>query len=116
MVKPEQIRAARALLRIEQQDLARRSSISVITLRRLEAGNSSSGVSESVVERVQQALERAGVEFIEGGVRRRRARDRDAADRRFEAIMAIARRAAALPAENAEFSEADLYDDTGLPA
>jgi transcriptional regulator with XRE-family HTH domain len=116
MVKPEQIRAARALLRIEQQDLARRSRVSVVTLRRLEAGNGSSAVSQAIVERVQQALERAGAEFIEDGVRRRRVRDRDAADRRFEAIMAIARRAAALPAENPEFSEADLYDESGLPA
>jgi hypothetical protein len=85
-------------------------------LRRLEPDNGILAVSASVVERVQQALARAGVEFIEDGVRWRRTRDRDAADRRFEALMAIAKRAAAQPTRHPEFSVADLYDESGLPA
>ena len=37
IITPEQIRAARALLRLEQDELARRAQVSVATVRRLEA-------------------------------------------------------------------------------
>jgi transcriptional regulator with XRE-family HTH domain len=37
MTSAEQIKAARALLRMEQDDLARRSGVSITTIRRLEA-------------------------------------------------------------------------------
>ena len=37
LITPEQIRAARALLRLEQDELARRANVSVVTVRRLEA-------------------------------------------------------------------------------
>ncbi len=35
-ITPEQIRAARALLRLEQVELAARAHVSVVTIRRLE--------------------------------------------------------------------------------
>jgi len=97
MIKPEQIRAARALLRLEQQDLARRARVSVATVRRL-------------------ALEAAGAEFIPDGVRRRRSRTPEEKAALLREIMAIADRVAALSTENPGFSEEDLYDEYGLPA
>ena len=37
LITPDQIRAARALLRMDQEELARRANVSVVTVRRLEA-------------------------------------------------------------------------------
>ena len=39
MATSEQIKAARALLRMEQEELARRAGVSVTTIRRLEAAD-----------------------------------------------------------------------------
>jgi transcriptional regulator with XRE-family HTH domain len=116
MVKPEQIRAARALLRLEQQDLAQRAHVSVATVRRLETGNGSADVALDTLDKVRQVLESAGVEFIPDGVRRRRSRTPEEKEALLRDIMAIADRVAALHAENPGFSEEDLYDESGLPA
>jgi transcriptional regulator with XRE-family HTH domain len=116
MIKPEQIRAARALLRLEQQDLAQRSHVSVATVRRLEAGNGSADVAPDTLDTVRQVLEAAGVEFIADGVRRRRSRTPEEKEALLRDIRAIADRVAALHAENPGFSEEDLYDESGLPA
>jgi transcriptional regulator with XRE-family HTH domain len=116
MITSEQVRAARALLRIEQDDLARRAHISAATIRRLEAFNGIQRVSPGTVKEVQRALEEAGVEFIDDGVRRRPARDRARADEVFADIMAIAKNGAARPKIDPGFSEADLYGDDGLPS
>ena len=116
MIIPEQIRAARALLRLEQQDLARRARISVATVRRLEAENGGAGVATGTLNTVQQVLEAAGAEFIPDGVRRRRSRTPEEKAALVREIMAIAHRTAKLAAENPGFTEDDLYDDeTGLP-
>jgi transcriptional regulator with XRE-family HTH domain len=63
------MRAARALLGIDQKTLADLSGLSVQTIRRMESSNGNvRGVVESLT-RVVQALERAGVELIgEGAV------------------------------------------------
>jgi predicted transcriptional regulator len=116
MITSEQVRAARALLRIEQDDLARRAHISAATIRRLEAFNGIQRVSPGTVKEVQRALEEAGAEFIDDGVRRRPARDRARADELFADIMVIARHGAARPVIDPGFSEADLYGDDGLPS
>lgn len=116
MIKPEQIRAARALLRLEQQDLARRAQVSVATVRRLEAENGSAGVASGTLNTVQRVLEAAGAEFIPDGVRRRRSRTPEEKAAVVREIIAIAERVAALPAENPGFREEDLYDEDGLPA
>ncbi|MGA3400342.1 MAG: helix-turn-helix domain-containing protein, partial [Acetobacteraceae bacterium] len=92
-ITPEQIRAARALLRIEQEELARRLKMSVVTVRRLETADPAPRTSQSTREEVQRVLEQAGAEFIEGGVRRRRTARPDATSR-FEALRAISRRSA----------------------
>jgi transcriptional regulator with XRE-family HTH domain len=62
-----QMRAARALVGMEQKVLAERSGVSLPTIQRMEASN---GVVRGVIEtlmKVMGALEAAGVEFINEG-------------------------------------------------
>jgi transcriptional regulator with XRE-family HTH domain len=112
-ITPEQIRAARALLRIEQEELASRAHVSVVTIRRLEAADAQRA-SATTREEVRQVLEQAGAEFVEGGVRRRRTVRPDAAAR-FEALRAISRRSAERLRDHEQITDADLYDENGLP-
>src|SRR5260221_14359151 len=68
MITPDQIRAARALLHLEQKAVAARAGISVATLRRAEAKNGATENSQRTISAIQRALETAGAEFIpEGG-------------------------------------------------
>jgi DNA-binding XRE family transcriptional regulator len=69
LITPEQVHAARALLRLDQTTLAQDAGISVITLRRLEDRHGLSKVAPATVEVVRRALEKAGAEFIDRGVR-----------------------------------------------
>ena len=70
-----QLKAARALVGVEQQELADAASVHVNTIRKMEAkGRSEITSAADVLRRVQIALERFGVEFINGdrpGVRLR---------------------------------------------
>ena len=116
MIKPEQIRAARALLRLDQHDLARQAHVSVATVRRLEAENGAANVAPGTLSTIQRTLEAAGAEFIPDGVRRRYTRTPEEKEALYRDIMAIADRVAALSKENPGFSEDDLYDESGLPA
>ena len=64
MITAAQMRAARALLQIDQRQLAERSGLSVPTIQRMEA---SDGYVRGVIEtltRVVAALEREGIELI----------------------------------------------------
>ena len=64
MLTPAQLRAARALLGIDQRTLAERAGVSLPTIQRME---SSSGFVRGVVDsltKVVAALEREGVELI----------------------------------------------------
>jgi transcriptional regulator with XRE-family HTH domain len=76
-----QIRAARSLIRWSAEDLARRSSLSVATIRRAELVEDETSMTAANDLAVRRALEAAGVEFIDEngggpGVRlRKRARD-----------------------------------------
>ena len=67
-----QIRAARALLEMEQSDLAERASVSINTIRNMEAkGSKIVRVRLETLMKVQKALEEAGVSFLRangGGV------------------------------------------------
>lgn len=113
MITAEQLRAARALLRIDQGDLARRARTSVATIRRLEAVGGVGRVANDTVTAVQAELEKAGAEFIADGVRRRPPlRDREATYRR---IIEIAERSAAELAGRQLLTDDDLYDEHGLP-
>lgn len=117
MITLGQIRAARALLRLDQRELAQRAHVSLATLRRVESGAEKPQSSQRAVDAVQHALETAGVEFIESGVRRARYRSREEVEERVRRIMEIARQSAKFAAENpGGFAEEDLYDENGLPA
>ncbi|MGO9327384.1 MAG: transcriptional regulator [Steroidobacteraceae bacterium] len=61
----ELIRAARALLRWEQRDLASASSVSLPTIKRLESKPGIMAAHASTVAALRKALEAAGVEFID---------------------------------------------------
>ncbi len=117
MITADQIRAARALLRLDQFELARRAGVSLATLRRVERGAEKARASTRAVMALQHALETAGVEFIDNGVRCKRRRTPEEVAERVRKIMEIAHRSAQFIAENpGGFSEDDLYDENGLPA
>ncbi len=113
-ITAEQIRAARALLRIEQDELARLARVSVTTIRRLEAVGGTAQVAGATVGEIRQALEQAGAEFIEGGVRQRRKQQRDR-EALYWDLRGIAERSAAMLAGAPPITDADLYGDDGLP-
>ncbi|HEY8287943.1 MAG TPA: XRE family transcriptional regulator [Acetobacteraceae bacterium] len=115
LITPEQIRAARALLRLEQDELARRTHVSVITIRRMEAVGNASRVAPATLEHVRRVLEQAGAEFIPNGVRQRRQTRPDAAAR-FDELRAISLRSGRRLRGYERLTEADLYDEDGLPA
>jgi transcriptional regulator with XRE-family HTH domain len=114
-ISPEQIRAARALLRLEQADLAQRARVSVATIRRLEGADGRERVAVETFGGVRQALEEAGAEFIPDGVRRRRPAV-PVGPSRYDDLRAISLRSAARLRGRDLLTDADLYDDDGLPA
>ena len=65
MVSIRQIKAARALLGWSQADLARHSSISEPTIARLETADGQLGGRVNTAARIVEALEKAGIEFID---------------------------------------------------
>jgi predicted transcriptional regulator len=74
-VTGRQIAAARTLLGIGQAELAARASISVPTLKRMEASVGPAAGLVNNVDAVRRALESAGVEFLnheQPGVRMRK--------------------------------------------
>ena len=111
-ITSDQFRAARALLRLDQAEVARRAGVSAVTVRRLEAGGAAVG--EATIAGVANVLEQAGAEFVEGGVRRGQPSPEEA-ERRYQAIRAIVERHPFVE-EDPPFTEADLYDENGLPA
>lgn len=113
VASPEQLRAARALLRLGQDELARLAGVSAVTVRRAETG--AAGVSADAMDGLRRALEMAGIDFIERGVQRRAAVRPDK-EERYRAMMEIARRSAERQARLPRITEDDLYDENGLPA
>lgn len=67
MITGPQIRAARALLRVDQKTLAQMSGLSVPTIQRMEANDSIVGGMVDSLTRVVAAIEAAGVELIAEG-------------------------------------------------
>jgi transcriptional regulator with XRE-family HTH domain len=113
LITPEQIRAARALLRLDQAKLAHDAGISVVTLRRLEGEDGLSKVAPTTVDQVRKVLEKAGAEFIDRGVRRGAATP-EAIRSRKEEIDQIVARGVALMAQYPHLTDDELYDETGL--
>ena len=65
ILSSELLRAARALLRWEQRDLAAASSVSLPTIKRLELMPGIMAAHLSTITALRKALEGAGIEFIE---------------------------------------------------
>jgi transcriptional regulator with XRE-family HTH domain len=60
-----QIRAARAFIRWSAEDLAKETALSVTTIRRAELAESETSLTSANDRAIRQALEAAGVEFID---------------------------------------------------
>ncbi|MGI3212362.1 helix-turn-helix domain-containing protein [Roseovarius tibetensis] len=67
MITGPQMRAARALLGIDQKTLAERAGLSVPTIQRMEASHGNVRGVVGSLTKVVAALERAGVELIAEG-------------------------------------------------
>lgn len=79
----EQLRAARSLIRWQQSDLATASSVSIPTIKRLEAMDGQLAGHSSTIRALQTALEVAGVQFIPengGGAGVRMAKPKEASE------------------------------------
>ena len=63
----EHVRAARALLRWDQKDLAERSGVPLTSVKRLEAKPGPLGAHGRTIAALQSALEAAGITFMNGG-------------------------------------------------
>lgn len=86
MIGSLQIRAARGLLGISAQELAQMAKVPHRTLQRLESSDGVPPSRAGTLERVKEALESAGIEFIgdplkSPGVRLRRQADDETDDR-----------------------------------
>lgn len=62
-----EIKAARALLGWSQDDLADHSGVSAPTIGRLEAEGGEIGGRTDTEQKIRRALEKAGIEFLNGG-------------------------------------------------
>lgn len=65
MLTGEQIRGARAMLRMEQAELAKAAGISTPTIIRLEGMKGTVSANMRTVQAIKSALVAAGVEFID---------------------------------------------------
>jgi transcriptional regulator with XRE-family HTH domain len=75
LITSEQIRAARALLRWEQRNLAEASGVSLPSIKRLETSPGNLSAQPRTIDALRAALEAAGIEFTNGdqpGVRLRK--------------------------------------------
>jgi transcriptional regulator with XRE-family HTH domain len=75
MIKPNQIIAARGLLRWSRDDLADASGIHAQTIKKIETGDTDNPRSNTL-NPIIEAFNRNGIEFIDGGVREQRNRVR----------------------------------------
>ncbi len=65
MIFPIQIQAARILVGLSQQELAKRAAVGLGTIKRIEAARLNLTGTAQILSRIQLALETAGVVFIE---------------------------------------------------
>jgi predicted transcriptional regulator len=64
LITGRQLRAARALIGWEQAELAAKSRVAIGTIRRMESFDGEIGSRTSTLSQVLQALEKAGIEFL----------------------------------------------------
>ena len=67
LITGPQLRAARALLGMEQIELAKLARVARGTIRRMESFEGEIGTRTGTLALVQRALERAGIEFVDDG-------------------------------------------------
>lgn len=67
VMSSELIRAARALIRWEQKELAEASGVSLPTIKRLETKPGPLSAHPQTIASLKEALEIAGIEFTNGG-------------------------------------------------
>ena len=67
MITAKQMKAARALLGLDQQALAQAAGVSLPTIRRMEASADNVRANVDTLVKVVQALEQAGLELIAQG-------------------------------------------------
>lgn len=67
MITSEQVRAARALLRWEQKDLAEASKVSLPSIKRLEGQPGALAAQDRTVTAIVEAFIQAGVIFLGSG-------------------------------------------------
>ncbi len=65
MITVPQLRAARSLIGWSQNELANASGVAIATIKRMEGGRGLAKTAAGNVWKVQQALEDAGVVFID---------------------------------------------------
>lgn len=80
-VSIRQVKAARALLGWSQEELALAAEVSIPTIKRLEASEGQLGGRSETSDKIREALQKAGVVFIEengggAGVRLRKPSER----------------------------------------
>ena len=61
----QQLHGARAMLGWTQQELASRAGISLPTIKRLERGDGALAIRLDTLQKLQTALKKAGIEFID---------------------------------------------------
>lgn len=76
MITSGQLRAARALLGIEQKTLAEMAGVSLPTIQRMEASDGTVRGNVDTLTKVVEALERAGIELLNVGGRGVRLKDK----------------------------------------
>ena len=64
LITSEQIRAARALLRISVLEISQISGIGVATIKRVEASSGLPSANLRTIDSIKRALESAGIEFV----------------------------------------------------
>lgn len=64
MIASEQIRAARALLRLTVVDLAQASGVGVATIKRIESTDGLPSANARTLDTLVKALEALGIEFV----------------------------------------------------
>jgi transcriptional regulator with XRE-family HTH domain len=66
LISSEQVRAARAMLRLSVVTLSEQSGVGVATIKRLEASDGLPSAHIRTVVALRQALESLGIEFLGG--------------------------------------------------
>ena len=64
-IDPDTERAARAFLAWRQEDLAKEAKVGLATIARIEQGQGAVQGNVSTIIRIQDALERAGIRFLD---------------------------------------------------